>query len=78
MLAGNEITGSQRDCAISIEELKNEELIQSFGVCVLEFHWFCINSWYLSGLPLPQGIVNSYQLESRYGAGLYKIDWEEK
>lgn len=44
MLAGNEITGSQRDCAISIEELKNEELIQSFGVYVLEFHWFCINS----------------------------------
>ncbi|KAG4944239.1 hypothetical protein JHK85_048885 [Glycine max] len=42
-------TGSKHDCPICIEEFKNGELIQPFGVCVHEFHSSCINSWLLRG-----------------------------
>ncbi|KAG4931295.1 hypothetical protein JHK86_048256 [Glycine max] len=45
----DETTGSKHDCPICIEEFKNGELIQPFGVCVHEFHSSCINSWLLSG-----------------------------
>ncbi|XLR48311.1 hypothetical protein HN51_032540 [Arachis hypogaea] len=36
-------------CPICIEEFKDGELIQPFGVCVHEFHSACINSWLHSG-----------------------------
>lgn len=41
--------GCQRNCPICLEEFKNGELIQPFGVCVHEFHSSCINLWLLSG-----------------------------
>ncbi|KAL5150856.1 RING-H2 finger protein ATL57 [Glycine soja] len=40
---------SQRDCPICMEDFKNGELIQPFGVCVHEFHLSCVNSWLLGG-----------------------------
>ncbi|KAK7384688.1 hypothetical protein VNO78_30389 [Psophocarpus tetragonolobus] len=45
----DETIESQCDCSICMEEFKNGELIQPFGVCAHEFHPFCINSWLLSG-----------------------------
>ncbi|XLR41887.1 hypothetical protein S83_026547 [Arachis hypogaea] len=36
-------------CSVCIEEFKNGELIQPFGVCVHEFHSTCINSWLQRG-----------------------------
>ncbi|KAG4953951.1 hypothetical protein JHK82_039565 [Glycine max] len=44
---GGETIGSQRDCPLCIEEFKNGELIQPFGVCVHEFQLSFINSWLL-------------------------------
>ncbi|TKY70094.1 Receptor-likey region, transmembrane domain- and RING domain-containing protein 2 [Spatholobus suberectus] len=44
-----ETTGSNSDCPICMEEFKNGELIQPFGVCVHEFHSACVNSWLLGG-----------------------------
>ncbi|KAG4962885.1 hypothetical protein JHK84_039967 [Glycine max] len=43
----DETIGSQCDCPIVIDEFKNGELIQPFGVCVHEFHLSFINSWLL-------------------------------
>ncbi|KAK7264175.1 hypothetical protein RJT34_31780 [Clitoria ternatea] len=40
---------SQRDCPICMEEFKDGELIQPFGVCAHEFHSSCVNSWLLGG-----------------------------
>ncbi|KAK7299875.1 hypothetical protein RJT34_10703 [Clitoria ternatea] len=40
---------SQRDCPICMEEFKDGELIQPFGVCAHQFHSSCINSWLLGG-----------------------------
>ncbi|XP_057453111.1 uncharacterized protein LOC130744971 [Lotus japonicus] len=42
--------GSQCDrCAICVEQFKNGEQIQPFGVCVHVFHSSCLNSWLLTG-----------------------------
>ena len=38
-----------KDCPICIEEFEKGELIQSFGVCVHEFHISCLKSWLLGG-----------------------------
>lgn len=35
-LSGDETIGFQHDCHICIEEFKNKELIQPFGVCIHE------------------------------------------
>jgi len=40
---------SQSNCSICLEEFKNGEFIQPFGVCVHEFHLYCVNSWLLNG-----------------------------
>ncbi|KAL2335179.1 hypothetical protein Fmac_016392 [Flemingia macrophylla] len=40
---------SQCDCPICIEEFKNGDLVQPFGVCVHQFHSSCINTWLLLG-----------------------------
>ena len=35
----------QTDCSICMEEFKNGELVQPFGLCLHLFHLYCINSW---------------------------------
>ncbi|WVY90018.1 hypothetical protein V8G54_035532 [Vigna mungo] len=40
---------SQSDCCICLEEFKNGDSIQPFGVCIHEFHCVCINSWVSNG-----------------------------
>ncbi|KOM54018.1 hypothetical protein LR48_Vigan09g267700 [Vigna angularis] len=40
---------SQSDCCICLEEFKNGDFIQPFGVCIHEFHSLCINYWVHSG-----------------------------
>ncbi|KAK7331684.1 hypothetical protein VNO80_28421 [Phaseolus coccineus] len=39
---------SQSDCSICLEEFKNGDFIQPFGVCLHEFHSSCLKSWLLS------------------------------
>ncbi|XP_057453180.1 E3 ubiquitin-protein ligase ATL41-like [Lotus japonicus] len=41
--------GSQSECAICVEEFKDGESVQPFGVCVHVFHVFCIQSWLYGG-----------------------------
>jgi len=38
-------------CSICMEEFKNGELVQPFGVCLHQFHLHCINSWLRLGKP---------------------------
>jgi len=37
------------NCCICLEEFKNGDFIQPFGVCRHEFHSSCVQSWVLAG-----------------------------
>jgi len=47
---GDQTTQShQTHCCICSEDFKNVELVQPSGVCLHQFHLYCINSWLLVG-----------------------------
>jgi len=45
----DETPHSQTQCPICIEQFRNGELIQPFGLCSHQFHPSCINSWLFRG-----------------------------